>query len=397
MPWDLTARSHDLAPLAPLAPRPDARWKFDGGMAWIYLGSGNETLAQPVILSDGFHLGSTNVNTFWQGLELDPTGFPFASAIRDSHHDLIILGYEDCTASILKNADVAIACVKRAITEARPGAKLAVGGFSMGGLITRYALAAMETIENFNHQTALYVSYDSPHLGAWIPISIQALAHVIGVVDRTLADLVDSPAARELLRFHLPATLDTANIGWHEDREIFLQALHDVGSWPQRLGLRRIGVANGMDNGKAVGLPPGGPALRSLSGDLAPTTLYLQASGDDRLVAELRTPFGGMDVKTSGLPQADGAPGGRLESFGLVADELQEKAGEGTVECNQRWVSFIPTGSAIAVAGLGIWDNLYADVSEAASDLDAVKCASQNGAHTSTDEGLCTWIVEQLP
>jgi hypothetical protein len=67
------------------------------------------------------------------------------------------------------------------------------------------------------------------------------------------------------------------------------------------------------------------------------------------------------------------------------------------VECNHRWVSFVPTGSAIAVADLDIWDNLYVDVSKAGSDLDAFKYASQNGAHTSMTEELCTWIVEQLP
>ena len=40
----------------------------------------------------------------------------------------------------------------------------------MGGLVTRYALAKLET-ENVEHQVGTYFSYDSPHQGAWIPIS----------------------------------------------------------------------------------------------------------------------------------------------------------------------------------------------------------------------------------
>lgn len=49
-----------------------------------------------------------------------------------------------------------------------------VVGHSMGGLIARYALASME--QGFPirlHETDFYVSYDSPHLGANIPIGAQ--------------------------------------------------------------------------------------------------------------------------------------------------------------------------------------------------------------------------------
>ncbi|MDX2565248.1 hypothetical protein PV371_37220 [Streptomyces sp. TX20-6-3] len=42
---------------------------------------------------------------------------------------------------------------------------LTVGGFSMGGLVTRYALAKLET-DGIEHQAQLYYSWDSPHTGA---------------------------------------------------------------------------------------------------------------------------------------------------------------------------------------------------------------------------------------
>src|SRR5476651_70080 len=50
--------------------------------------------------------------------------------------------------------------------------KLVVVGPSMGGLISRYALTYMEQ-HSLDHNTRLWVSFDSPHLGANIPIGDQ--------------------------------------------------------------------------------------------------------------------------------------------------------------------------------------------------------------------------------
>ena len=44
----------------------------------------------------------------------------------------------------------------------------------MGGLIARYGLSFMEQ-NSMNHETRLYISFDSPHLGANIPVSFQYL------------------------------------------------------------------------------------------------------------------------------------------------------------------------------------------------------------------------------
>jgi len=47
-------------------------------------------------------------------------------------------------------------------------------GPSMGGLISRYALRYMEQ-NALNHQTRLWISFDSPHYGANVPIGLQHL------------------------------------------------------------------------------------------------------------------------------------------------------------------------------------------------------------------------------
>ena len=42
----------------------------------------------------------------------------------------------------------------------------------MGGLVARYGLNYMESI-GLDHETRLYVSFDSPHAGANVPIGFQ--------------------------------------------------------------------------------------------------------------------------------------------------------------------------------------------------------------------------------
>jgi len=56
--------------------------------------------------------------------------------------------------------------------------ELVIVGPSMGGQISRYALAYMEKY-SIPHNTRLWVSLDSPHLGANIPLGVQSLINTI--------------------------------------------------------------------------------------------------------------------------------------------------------------------------------------------------------------------------
>ncbi|PHR73647.1 MAG: hypothetical protein COA67_02660 [Lutibacter sp.] len=77
-------------------------------------------------------------------------------------------------------------------------------GPSMGGQISRYALAYMEQ-HNLDHNTKLWVSVDSPHLGANIPMAGQANIYFFGYVygDQKAKDQYDhflnSPAGKQQL------------------------------------------------------------------------------------------------------------------------------------------------------------------------------------------------------
>lgn len=84
-------------------------------------------------------------------------------------------------------------------------------GPSMGGLISRYALRFME-LNALNHQTRLWISFDSPHYGANVPIGLQHLfnyfAYGYGDVDAVkplVEGMLRSPAAKQMLVDHFDA------------------------------------------------------------------------------------------------------------------------------------------------------------------------------------------------
>lgn len=382
------------------APQPDDEWALPGGTAWVYLADRAKGLTRPVVISDGFSSGPSDLDFSWEIMERGP--FPFLSALRGRGYDVILVGFDERSASILENAEVARAAILETIARRNGDHPLTVGGFSMGGLVTRYALAKMEhdggTGEN-DHQTALYFSYDSPHRGAWIPVALQSFAHYIRRLNAAFSNQMNSPAARQLLWQHISEWGDTPETD--KERGTFLAELDRVGRWPSRP--KKIGVSNGSRIGESNGIPAGEQAFHGKGLAITGTHLYTQSAGEDQLVAQLRVvTLRRPRIRTTGLPEIDGAPGGTLEGFGILADELNKipaLIGLGS-EADFREHCFVPTVSAIALRDIDTHEKLYAPVTASAeeeSELDEFLCASRNEGHTLVTEELCTWIMDRLP
>jgi hypothetical protein len=394
---------------------PDETWELTQGgkgMAWVYRVPGNATLTKPVIIADGFSAGESTVREWASLFEQPeiPEGHRWGTRLHEQGRDVIILGYNSRSAPILDNAEVAIECILKAISERSGSEPLVVGGLSMGGLVTRYALAKMES-ENIDHEVKTYFSYDSPHQGAWIPISLQVFAHFLfGLADalypnpttpeniqakkdmQGMSLLMNSQASRQLLWKHtathlnLPSPFEPQAAA---ERGDFLEALQAVGNWPSKPVL--VGVANGRGDGEGLeGIEPGDKNL-----DWAGTpgvTLYTQDAGDAQLVATLRratlqNPV--IDVKTTGIPALDGAPGGTLESFGIAADAINKKF---TATVEHRDVCFVPVASAVDLADPSDPYIPVNDMDKDAGGLEQFKVASQNEGHTLITQELCDWL-----
>ncbi|WP_410595483.1 thioesterase domain-containing protein [Amycolatopsis sp. lyj-23] len=376
-------------------PPPSDVWELPYGTAWVYHGEGNSGLTRPVLLADGFSVGPSDLSFTWEHLEHGP--FPLLSELRRRGRDVVLVGYHERSASILQNAEMVIAAVAEAIARRLGDHPLAVGGFSMGGLVTRYALAKLES-EGIEHEAQLYFSWDSPHTGAWIPIALQAFAHYTRKLDPRFSDQINSPASRELLWQHVEGWEDKPATS--QERLAFLRALEEVGNWPRDRALRLIALANGTGDGQGNGVAPGVKALTGKGLAVTGTELYTQAEGEDQLVAKLRVVTAPTrEVRTGGLPDIDGAPGGTLHGFGILADTLNEIP-PFVVDNPVREHCFVPTVSAIALREPATHDDLYTPISE--QDLEetpfhAIKLASQNDTHTLITEELSTWFLDQLP
>ncbi|MFE7647560.1 esterase/lipase family protein [Streptomyces phaeoluteigriseus] len=366
-------------------------WQLPNGFTWVFPGEGNRGLVRPVIMADGFNLGRSELDKLYQGLEGD---YPFITELRRRGRDVILLGFEERSASILDNARAAEAAIMRAIAEQVGDARLVVGGFSMGGIVTRYALARMER-QRMEHRTALYFSYDSPHRGASIPVGVQAFSHFIPFPN-AFAKQMDSPAARQMLWRHYDK--ETGKVGVAPERTEFLDALGRVGNWPQIPV--KVAVANGRADG--VGLPdvkPGDVALR-IDRIYPGTTFYTQAQGDDVTVAYLnrRFPEAEKTVTTNGFPEVDGAPGGTLHTYKILADAMRKLGG--TVDLRHEKVCFVPSVSAVAIRDVETQEDLYTPISELVaeeSELDDFFCSPTTTEHTAITAELCTWLMNRLP
>ncbi|PNE35968.1 hypothetical protein [Streptomyces noursei] len=107
-------------------------------------------------------------------------------------------------------------------------------------------------------------------------------------------------------------------------------------------------------------------------------------------------------VRTSGLPDIDGAPGGTLEGFGILADPLNElKPLYGFAVDNPiREHCFVPAVSGVAVREPADHADLCTPIyglPPTESPLDDFVLASQNEEHTLIIEELSTWLLGRRP
>ncbi|MEV0680764.1 hypothetical protein AB0I60_30050 [Actinosynnema sp. NPDC050436] len=178
--------------------------------------------------------------------------------------------------------------------------------------------------------------------------------------------------------------------------------MEEVGNWPQARETRLIALANGPETGAGNGIHPGVDALTGRGATVAGTVLRTQSEGEDQVVANLRvltTPT--REVHTNGLPDIDGAPGGTLDGFGILADRLNKLKLLGSgVDNPVRGHCFVPAVSAVALREPDTHDNLYTPIGEEELEetpFHAVKLSSQSDTHTLVTEELATWFLDQLP
>ncbi|MFD0276828.1 esterase/lipase family protein [Kitasatospora sp. NPDC127111] len=380
---------------------PDITWELPYGEAAVYLANPKFGLKRPFLFADGFNYGPSDLPGLFGYFNTPYDGKPgFFDQLRQHGIDVILIGFDERHTRIQTNAETVTAAVMRAVAERVGDAPLTVGGVSMGGIVTRYALAKMES-DGIDHQTATYLSYDSPHNGAWIPLILQQMAYFFedftppGPSGAKQADLIRSEAAQQLLWAWVENSKYSGPVATSSPlRKEFLDDLARVGNFPRRP--RLLGVSNGRRDGIGLPLPAGEVAFDWQALIASATARFQPERGEKQRIGGMHLGLALRRSTTTEVPALDSAPGGTMDSFGKVADALKAKIAD-----DHRSGTFVPAVSAAALnfdpvqwpvnPTLSITDADLAD-----GHLDEVAFDTDNTEHSHISPVLIDWILDRI-
>jgi len=374
----------------PAAPVPDQTIALSAacgntGSAWAYLAKGGSKLTHPLIMVEGFP-GGHAPDYLYDILDQQGT----ATALRAAGYDVVIVGLNEGMDTVQRNAEVLVDCIRKVRTATDQ--PLVVGGLSMGGLISRYALLAMEArLEP--HGADVFLTIDTPHRGTYTSLAAQwfvqsFLPHlpVLGAY----AALLDSPANQQF------------DLWWLHDGAVQTSPLRDelvsdfaeLGDWPKLP--RKLAASSGRGDGVRTATP--GAQVLSWNGQPW-VTAELHALADHAPQAIGQGTW--FDAVPPELPALtfdagiawEGAPGGQEPYNGQVA-AIAAGLGCGTVSHELDSICTVPTISA-----LGIDQDPFAPVpppGSGASPFDDYAFSADNEPHLTITPQVSTWLLAAL-
>jgi hypothetical protein len=367
---------------------------------------------------DAFSSGSTSGQ--YSMLQLMPY---WIDTLQQHGYDLVLVDFYDGARDIRENAALVEKVIALCNAYKNSDEPLVIAGASMGGLISRYALRNME-IQNKNHCTRLYISLDAPHLGAYIPLSLQSTLYFMAphssAASSFVYDKLERPAAQQLLMYHWGSydpLLPTKFLNFQAE-------LLEMGL-PKKC--RNIAVSNGNKHGTGLNASPGTPLLLEscnatnlLSGDEFRLKLFpLPGSTNDsestdafHILADLKLTEIDFDflsisiseysskpkVSASALPY-DYSCGGYSSSIKDFVDAINETpafnnaCGSISSDIYQSYHNFVPTTSALLCAN----NNPFTPINASEIPFDNWYAPEGNNQpHSGINYGNLAFIAEEV-
>jgi hypothetical protein len=203
-------------------------------------------------------VGGFNVTCYSPSFGYDST---LVSNLNMQDYDIVYVDNNNGVDDIRRNAKIFEEVIDYVNVNKDGDYENVVVGFSMGGLVARYALRKME-IAGKDHKACKYISIDSPHKGANVPVGAQALIrHIQNInfnifwfftfkraeeVDPNLSaaiKLLDSKGTRQMLTYYVTKDFTYDN----SEHEAFMAEYESLGV-PQKC--QNIAVASGSNSGK---------------------------------------------------------------------------------------------------------------------------------------------------
>ncbi|MGF1557062.1 alpha/beta fold hydrolase [Paucihalobacter sp.] len=375
----------------------------------IFFDTVDGVLDKPIIVVDGFDPGDTrDIPGIYNLLNYqDPVNGAqnLADLVRAEGFDVIILNAPQYVSNSIpidgggdymeRNAMVLVELIETINAQKVGSEELVIIGPSMGGLISRYALNFMEN-NGLAHETRLWMSFDSPHLGANVPIGFQHqfnflafglnLGGVLGnqnvvALQPLVEDLLKSSAARQLLVDHFESHLaDGSAVNFnpallnpdpHPFRAIFQNNINALTATGFPENTRNVTIINGSGIGNPYfALGNSGPTVTN-GYSVINTSINVAILTNINLLVSL-TPAATVNQQVSGVSivsffntivsssansqsfsftdGVDAAPGGLFDLSGLTgAIELTGIAADFVNSLAIDKFNFIPAVSALAM------------------------------------------------
>jgi len=323
------------------------------GTAYVLYGCGNNNqLRKPILVSDGFDPSS---GRHFNGIYTLMNKAHLIEKLIAEGFDVIILDYNSGADYIQRNAQVLISTINNLNTQLATNgsnAQLIVVGPSMAGLVSRYALSYMEQ-NNINHNTRLYISFDSPHLGANVPLGDQYWIDFFAVVGQSQGAIdarndLNTIAAQQMLIYH-HTTIPYVN-------PLYFNLYNDpYYSFPTMC--RKIAISNGNKNNSIHYFNPGEQIIKwkyrhwtvDIDGNAWAVPDGLPQTKICYAVIDIIGPnYSIRDVNISGTWPFDGAAGGWSNVNEKIAEG--DTDGRGDITTNYPNNCFIPMISALALS-----------------------------------------------
>lgn len=347
-----------------------------------------EKLIRPLIIADE----SDVLDLFLNGIKADLNYLfkgEFGKVMKEVNqlYDIVYVDNNDSFDDIFRNARLFEEAMIR-INAKRENLhdRNYVVGLGMGGLVARYALRDMEK-KGLNHDVCKFISLNSPHKGANIPVGLQALLRYlenIKMFKRRVADILEkTKAIRELLekkamKQMLVYKVDN-NYDYLDEHAAFIQRYESMG---MPVLCENIAISNGGYDGKS--LESAGSLLLKMAGEIdnfeSEVHFLNQKQETELFSGAIKMLFKFKKRKlysTSDMVALDGAPGSSL-----LLNSLLKKMGDDIMSTFQLdRFCFVPTVSALA---LNDWENkllYWFDLKPSASCFDRIYASKENNKY----------------